>query len=280
MQPSQIISLFEEAKKLFARENLLIEFQEHSKEEKIFIIGDIHGSWESLQAIINEIERNNPKKIIFLGDLVDRGPNQLKCLVMTLLLKIVQPERFYLLRGNHETLEMNESYGFYGEFMEKFHHTSGLEKLLELYDALPYCALINDKILCLHGGIPEDKNTINEMREMRHREVKNLADEHFEESLFEILWNDPKEGLGYFSQSFRGPGIKIFGRDAFEEFMEFNGFEYIIRAHECFSEGYRWFFDKRLLTIFSAANYRGPSFNPASYAIIKDNDIQVGLISV
>ena len=93
------------------------------------------------------------------------------------------------------------------------------------------------------------------------------------DGIFQIIWNDPKESLRNFNGSSRGPEIKFFGEEAFKKFVDANNLKYLIRAHECFPEGYRWFFDKRLLSIFSAANYRGPSSNPASYAIIKNNEI-------
>ena len=64
-----------------------------------------------------------------------------------------------------------------------------------------------------------------------------------------------------------------FGEEAFIKFMDANNLKYLIRAHEAFPEGYRWFFDKKLLSIFSAANYRGPFSNPASYAVIRKNSI-------
>ena len=56
--------------------------------------------------------------------------------------------------------------------------------------------------------------------------------------------------------------------------MKSYNLEYLIRAHECFPEGYRWFFNNRLLSIFSSANYRGfYSPNPASYAIVRNDKI-------
>ncbi|MHA2289375.1 MAG: hypothetical protein ACXABG_11375, partial [Promethearchaeota archaeon] len=83
-----------------------------------------------------------------------------------------------------------------------------------------------------------------------------------------MIWNDPKSELKGFSESFRGPGIRFFGEDVFDGFMKDNDLKYLIRSHEIFPEGYRWFFNNRLLSIFSSAHYRGK--NPASYAIIKN----------
>ncbi len=84
-----------------------------------------------------------------------------------------------------------------------------------------------------------------------------------------IMWNDPKSNLNGFSDSFRGIDLKFFGEDVFNDFMRKNKLKYLIRSHEFYPEGYRWFFNKRLLSIFSSANYRG--LNSASYAIIKNN---------
>ena len=119
------------------------------------------------------------------------------------------------------------------------------------------------------------KETANKLKGLKPEDIDDKVFKSIANGLFQILWNDPKdiETLN-FSNSFRGPGIKVFGKRAFDEFMKINRFKYLIRAHECFPEGYRWFFNKRLLSIFSSANYRGGfSPNPASYAIIKNNGI-------
>ncbi|MBY9013290.1 MAG: hypothetical protein KGD70_13030, partial [Candidatus Lokiarchaeota archaeon] len=96
-----------------------------------------------------------------------------------------------------------------------------------------------------------------------------LVFESESKSLMQLMWNDPKSNLKGFSDSFRGPDIKNFGEDVFNVFMKINKLKYLIRSHELFSEGFKWFFNKRLLSIFSSGNYRGK--NPASYAIIKNN---------
>ncbi len=133
------------------------------------------------------------------------------------------------------------------------------------------CATINKKILCLHGGIPED---INILKRLKNKKLYVVNDIENDDALFQILWNDPKETITGFTDSYRGPGLKFFGEDAFNDFINKNNLTHIIRAHECFPEGYRWFFNKRLLSIFSAANYRGEaSPNPASYAIIRGNKV-------
>jgi serine/threonine-protein phosphatase PP1 catalytic subunit len=265
---TNISRILQAAKKLFEEENLVLELSQKNKE--IYVIGDIHGSLTSLLKIYKKIEEKSPEVVIFLGDLVDRGPKQLECFLLVLILKILQPQKFYLLKGNHETLEMNQRYGFFQDFLGKFNKSEDFNEILDLYRVLPLCALINTSILCLHGGIPQDFEILNKLKNVKTKELDSYHNK-LSQNLTEIMWNDPKAGLEGFSESFRGYGIKFFGENVFEAFLKKNGLKFVIRSHECFPEGYRWFFRKRLLSIFSSANYRGP--NPASYAVIKNDEI-------
>lgn len=59
-----------------------------------------------------------------------------------------------------------------------FHHYSGLlkydqsiyDQIMDLFDALPLAALVNNKFLCIHGGIsPDIKNVIiSAIQDWRH----------------------------------------------------------------------------------------------------------------
>lgn len=268
-----ISQIMREARSFFEKENLLLEFNLGENEE-IYVLGDIHGNMQSLLKLIDIINKNKPKLVIFLGDIVDRGPRQIECLIFVLILKILNPQTFYILRGNHETLEMNQAYGFFYEFSQKFNDYEAFKEILAVYDVLPICSIINNDILCLHGGIPEDIDILKKLKGLKAKDVDKSTLVSIEPGIFQIMWNDPKPGLGGFMRSYRGPGIKFFGQEAFNRFMLEYNLTYLIRAHECFPEGYVWFFNYRLLSIFSSANYRGDfSPNPASYAVVKNNDI-------
>ena len=269
----KITEILNRAKSILEEDNLLLEFNMGNIEE-VYVIGDIHGNLSSLMKLYEIIIDKKPNKVLFLGDIVDRGPKQLECLIFILALKILDPLKFFILRGNHETLEMNQAYGFFYEFSQKFESIDKYKEILEIYNLLPICAIINNEVLCLHGGIPEDFNIIEKLRGLIAKDLDDSLLKSLGGGIFQIMWNDPKSGLGGFMDSYRGMGIKFFGEDVFEEFMKKNKLKYLIRAHECFPEGYVWFFNKRLLSIFSSANYRGNSFpNPASYAIIRDKTI-------
>ncbi len=269
----KITEILNRAKYILEEGNLLLEFNMGRREE-FFVIGDIHGNLSSLLKLYEIIIDKKPNKVLFLGDIVDRGPKQLECLIFILALKILDPLKFFILRGNHETLEMNQAYGFFYEFSQKFESIDKYKEILEVYNLLPICAIINNEVLCLHGGIPEDFNIIEKLRGLIAKDLDDSLLKSLGGCIFQIMWNDPKSDLSGFMDSYRGMSIKFFGEDVFEEFMKKNKLKYLIRAHESFPEGYVWFFNKRLLSIFSSANYRGDSFpSPASYAIIRDKTI-------
>ena len=266
----QISPILNEVSNLMKDEKILVELEVTDYLKKVLVIGDIHGDLNSLKALIKLIQGSQPEHVIFLGDLVDRGPYQLECLILVLCLKILEPNRYHVIRGNHETLEMNQAYGFYNEFIQKFTNFDNFNGILHLYELLPTCILINDKILCFHGGIPTDLFFLNKLKNLKPQD----ANPEISKTLYQMIWNDPKEEVTGFSPSYRGPGIFFFGKDVFEEFMDQNQLDYVIRAHECFIEGYRWFFNQKLLSIFSSANYRGNFYpNPASYAIITNKKV-------
>ncbi len=273
-----ISQILREAEEIFKEEKLLLEFNLDDSKSEVWVIGDIHGNLETLQKLIDMIDEKKPEIVIFLGDIVDRGTNQLECLILVLALKIRYPNKYYLLKGNHETLEMNKAYGFFQEFKRRFNDNKKFDEVLAVYNVLPFCALVNKSILCLHGGIPEDIAILRKLRGLKPGDFVSKS-KTVSKSLVQIMWNDPKSNLKGFSESFRGPGIKFFGEDVFNDFMKEYNLKYLIRAHEVFPEGYRWFFKERLLSIFSSANYRG-NFSPksASYALIKNNLVKPRLI--
>ncbi len=267
---TEISSILTQIKHSLKKESLLLELNTTNPEDEVFVIGDLHGNLKSLLKLVDEINNKKPKLVVFLGDLVDRGPNQLSCLIYIFCLKLLEPKKYYILRGNHETFEMNKAYGFAYEFLQKFQDFDKFSEVLSVYDELPICSIVNDTVLCAHGGIPLNKDALRDIKDVKFQEI----DESMAQSIYQIMWNDPKEGIDGFSPSFRGPNIYFFGKDVFEEFMIFNNLKYLIRSHECFPEGYKWFFNKTLLSIFSSENYRGIGApNPLTYAIIKKEKI-------
>lgn len=97
---------------------------------------------------------------LFLGDYVDRGKYSIETLCLLLAFKIKYPENFFLLRGNHEIAEINRMYGFYDDCKRRF-SIKIWKKFIDVFNCLPVTALIDDKILCMHGGLSPDLHTLD-----------------------------------------------------------------------------------------------------------------------
>ena len=70
----------------------------------------------------------------------------------------------HLMRGNHETHNMNSIYGFVGEVQAKFNET--MAKLFaEVFRCLPLGAVLGGKVFVVHGGLfSRDNVTLDELR--------------------------------------------------------------------------------------------------------------------
>ena len=110
-----LIELCAEAQTIFEKEENILEI-----EGDLIIVGDIHGSFHDLLRILNFIQENK-SKVLFLGDYVDRGDFSLECITLLFALKVMYPDQYYLIRGNHEFDSMCSQYGFKDEILN--YHT-------------------------------------------------------------------------------------------------------------------------------------------------------------
>ncbi len=216
--------------------------------EKAAILGDTHG------AINVTYEGSKYLKegymVILLGDLVDRGKDSLLNLIFALEMSFLS-ENFLIIRGNHESSLTTPYYGFLDELKEN-EIDYLYDTFLTFFASLPPVALINEKIICLHGGIPSGEVYLSDLEKLPRDDF-----EPTNKILFEILWNDPREYIEGFLTNTRGEGTYFFGKDAFNKFMINNKLDYLIRGHEVKMEGISYNFDKKLITVFSSEYHNG-----------------------
>ncbi|MEM2146813.1 MAG: metallophosphoesterase [Candidatus Jordarchaeaceae archaeon] len=247
MGEKEIRELISVASTILEKEPKLVHFNAN----RILFVGDTHGDLESTVLIVRRFTKENYDGIIFLGDYVDRGLNQIENINYLLALKMIYPEKVVLLRGNHETPLANRYYGFLSEVLNTF--SSEVYNLYaKLFSYLSYACLVNGEILCLHGGFAKGLNTIKQIEDLpREVEVSNPI-------LFQILWNDPRDGIKGFIPSDRGEGVFFFGKDVYQIFAQNNNIKNLVRAHEVFRNGFHWYFGGDVLSLFSAINYTMP----------------------
>jgi diadenosine tetraphosphatase ApaH/serine/threonine PP2A family protein phosphatase len=159
-------------------------------------------------------------------------------------LKIRYPQRITILRGNHESRQITQVYGFYDECLRKYGNANVWKYFTDLFDYLPLTALIENQIFCLHGGLSPSIDTLDNIRSLdRIQEVPH------EGPMCDLLWSDPDDRCGW-GISPRGAGY-TFGQDISEAFNHNNGLTLIARAHQLVMEGYNWSQDRNVVTIFS-----------------------------
>ncbi|MGQ4891358.1 MAG: metallophosphoesterase [Candidatus Njordarchaeia archaeon] len=240
--------------------------------EEIYFVGDIHGDLRSFNEIKKILLSMSPKqKIVFLGDYVDRGGYSLEVVTELFRLFLEKSDQIILLRGNHESYPTNYFYGFYDELRKRFGDKgeSLYDAFNDLFSYLPIAAMVNDEVLALHGGIPNTTVDINDLNKVPRGE-RELVDP----TLLQVLWNDPSEEIRDWMPSPRGDGIYLFGEEPFNKFMEENGLKFLIRAHSFLLKGYKYFFDKKLLSLFSPLDYVGYEVE-GKIAKLKGQEIEI-----
>lgn len=258
------------------------------------IYGDIHGQYTDLMRFFDLWRSPSDTSMggdidsydyVFLGDYVDRGSHSLETICLLLALKVKYPTQLHLLRGNHEDISINNAFGFAEECAERLaddieQENSVYKTLNRLFEWLPLAAIIDDTIICLHGGIGSTLNSIEDIsRLVRPLEVVHegvLTTE--QQMLIDILWSDPSENdkeVGIKSNSIRDPttsgNIVCFGPDRVEKFLKDNKLELIIRGHECVMDGFERFAKGQLITVFSATDYCGKHKNAGAALVVQKN---------
>lgn len=177
------------------------------------IVGDIHGQFEDLLSLL-ETAKNQGADVaryhfVFLGDYVDRGAYSLKTFTLLACLRLTHRHTITLLRGNHETRNVTQVYGFYDECLTEYGNVTVWKECCSVFDALPLAAvrfkgwccccflkphsffffqIIDSKIFCVHGGLSPQLQKVEQL----HLLNRNI--EPPQEGLFaDLLWSDPDE---------------------------------------------------------------------------------------
>ena len=259
LKEEEIKFLIDKSLAIIKEQKMLVEL-----EAPLHVCGDIHGQYYYLLRIFEHCGYPDDYNYLFLGDYVDRGKQSLETVCLLLCYKIKYPDKVTLLRGNHESSVTNRIYGFYDECKRRY-NVKLWKNFTELFNYLPVAALIDDKILCMHGGLSPDLKSIQNIQERsRPTDIPDTG------LLCDLLWSDPDKEATDYDENDRGVSV-IFGEKVVLDFNKKNDLDLIIRAHQVVDDGYEFFANRQLITIFSAPNYCGEFDNSAGIMIIDES---------
>eukprot|EP01062_Namystynia_karyoxenos_P068497 TRINITY_DN6315_c0_g1_i1.p2 TRINITY_DN6315_c0_g1~~TRINITY_DN6315_c0_g1_i1.p2 ORF type:complete len:309 (+),score=99.45 TRINITY_DN6315_c0_g1_i1:91-1017(+) len=214
----------------------------------VTIVGDIHGQFFDLLELLlvgGEVPDTN---YLFMGDYVDRGFYSVETFLLLITMKVRWPDRVQLIRGNHESRQITQVYGFYDECLRKYGSVNVWRYCTDVFDHIPLSAVVESKVFAVHGGLSPSINSLDQIRSIdRKQEVPHDG------AMCDLLWSDPDEIEGW-GLSPRGAGY-LFGGDVARQFLQQNGLKLIARSHQLVMEGYKSMFDESLVTVWSAPNY-------------------------
>jgi serine/threonine-protein phosphatase 2A catalytic subunit len=214
----------------------------------VTVCGDVHGQFLDLQELFRIGGAPPTTNYLFMGDYVDRGHFSVRSVSMLVALKVRYKDRIAILRGNHESRQITQVYGFYDECLRIYGNYNVWKCFTDLFDYLPLTGLVEKQIFCLHGGLSPSIDSLDHITD--HDRIQEVPHEG---PMCDLLWSDPDDRCGW-GISPRGAGY-TFGQDISEQFNHNNGLTLVSRAHQLVMEGYNWSHNKNVVTIFSAPNY-------------------------
>lgn len=242
LKNAEIFAICQAARELFLSQPALLELSPPVK-----IVGDVHGQYGDLIRMFEMSGFPPESNFLFLGDYVDRGKQSLETILLLLCYKLRHPENFFLLRGNHECANVTRVYGFYDECKRRC-NVKVWKSFVDTFNSLPIAAIVANKIFCVHGGLSPSLTHMDDIRQIvRPTDVPDYG------LLNDLLWSDPAEMDSDWESNERGVSY-CFGKKVIMQFLQRYDLDLVCRAHMVVEDGYEFFSDRILVTVFSAPN--------------------------
>jgi len=254
LSENQVKILCEKAKEILSKESNV-----QSVKCPVTVCGDVHGQFHDLMELFKIGGKSPDTNYLFMGDYVDRGYYSVETVSLLVTLKVRFSSRITILRGNHESRQITQVYGFYDECLRKYGNSNPWKYCVEVFDYLTLSAIVENSVFCVHGGLSPDVKKLDQIRT-----INRVQEIPHEGAFGDLVWSDP-EDIETWAVSPRGAGW-LFGDRPTEHFNQLNGLDLVARAHQLVQEGYKYMFtDSRLLkdqqgtgllvTVWSAPNY-------------------------
>ena len=266
----EIELLIEEVIPIISKENSLIKIRSPCK-----IFGNIYGVYNDLMRFFesygnpSDSMQNgdiNVMQYIFLGDFCDRGFYSLEVVLLLFALKVKYPNFIYLIRGHHEDINVNETYGLGQECKERLNDeitskNSIFNLINKVFDCLPFGVVVDGTTLLVHGGVGSSIQSLEDINNIQRpasvfQEANTLEQLH----IIDLLYSEYDERESYYSinderDKMKKGFIVKYGKKRLDEFLNNNNINLLITAHQFVKEGFCTFNNDKLLVLFSATNY-------------------------
>ncbi|KAJ5986357.1 hypothetical protein N7451_010722 [Penicillium sp. IBT 35674x] len=239
---SEIEMICDASRELFLSQPALLELKAPVK-----VVGDVHGQYIDLIRLFQLCGFPPTANYLFLGDYVDRGKQGLETILLLLCYKLKYPENFFLLRGNHECANVTRIYGFFDECKRRA-NIKTWKKFIDVFNCMPIAAIIASKIFCVHGGLSPALAHMDNIRQ-----IPRPTDVPDDGLLADLLWSDPADMEEDWEPNERGVSY-CFGKQVIIDFLLRFDIDLICRAHMVVEDGYEFYQDRLLVTVFSAPN--------------------------
>ena len=258
LKNAEITAICAAVRELFLTQPALLELHAPVK-----IVGDIHGQYTDLLRTFEMCGFPPHANYLFLGDYVDRGKKSLETILLLFCYKLKYPQNFFLLRGNHESANVTRVYGFYDECKRRC-TIKVWKTFVDAFNCLPIAAIVAGKIFCVHGGLSPSLGHMDDIRGIaRPTDVPDYG------LLNDLLWSDPADMAADWESNERGVSY-CFGKKVIMDFLQRHDFDLVCRAHMVVEDGYEFFQDRILVTVFSAPNYCGEFDNWGAVMSVSD----------
>jgi serine/threonine-protein phosphatase PP1 catalytic subunit len=230
------------------------------------ICGDIHGQLSDLMRSLDSGGFPPFTSWLFLGDYVDRGPQSVEVICLLFALKIRYPQHVFMIRGNHESLEMTAVFGFADECKRKL-NIHIWQEFCQVFETLPLAAVVGQSLFCVHGGISPDLHSLSQIEQIaRPVQIPTKG------MITDMLWSDPHPAVVHFGPNDRGTTV-TWGVQAARAFLRRNRLDKIVRAHQVAMRGYEFPFapDESVVTMFTASNYTLGTPNRAAFLVVRSD---------
>jgi hypothetical protein len=204
---------------------------------RTIFVGDIHGDLDAAERVLSDVRRPGDI-LVFLGDIVDRGPASRECLARVLRAKLESPRSVHILMGNHEAWGAARFRP--ADFWESL-SAREVELLAPALLALPFAARHPSGLLAVHGALPDLDSVDGISTAVPGSAVwRDLTwgDWSPERRPIQTTASRPLYGPGEFAARSARLGVRV-----------------LVRSHQ--PDAPTYLFDDRCLTLFTSSAYGG-----------------------